>query len=219
MAIRPAYQFQPKERAAAKEAGLMTYFTGKPCKYGHIEKRRVSNGCCVVCEAERTRRWALEHPEAMKLATKKSYAKHSDARRLLAKKYREANPEKTKEAQKRKTPERKAKHAMLESIRQRRLKQATPSWLSDEDKKCIEQIYIESAKMEAETAVDHIVPVKGKTVCGLHVPWNLCIRTKSDNSKKINKLTEDAYLPKQVGILIMASALPWNLKKETQNVN
>jgi len=37
-------------RAEAKERGLKRYFTGKPCKHGHICERNISNSGCVECK-------------------------------------------------------------------------------------------------------------------------------------------------------------------------
>ena len=39
-------------RDDTKAQGLMFYFTGKPCKHGHIDKRYVSSKCCVACSRE-----------------------------------------------------------------------------------------------------------------------------------------------------------------------
>lgn len=37
---------------AAAEAGSIYYFTGKPCKNGHVAKRRTKGGACIICAKE-----------------------------------------------------------------------------------------------------------------------------------------------------------------------
>lgn len=70
---------------------------------------------------------------------------------------------------------------------------ATPKWLTTEQYKEILAFYIEARYLEKETGVkyhvDHIIPLQGKTVCGLHVPWNLQILTSTANLNKSNKVT------------------------------
>lgn len=39
-------------RAEAKARGLKRYFTGKPCKHGHVAERGLANRACLVCHAE-----------------------------------------------------------------------------------------------------------------------------------------------------------------------
>lgn len=60
--------------------------------------------------------------------------------------------------------------------------QATPSWVN---KKELEEIYL---NCPVGFEVDHIIPLRGKNVCGLHVPWNLQYLTKAENLKKSNKV-------------------------------
>lgn len=68
--------------------------------------------------------------------------------------------------------------------------QATPKWLNRNQLVEIEEIYHEANRLTKETGisheVDHIVPLQGKNVRGLHVPWNLQILTKSENIAKSN---------------------------------
>jgi hypothetical protein len=65
---------------------------------------------------------------------------------------------------------------------------ATPKWANAG---IIQGFYTEAQRLTRSTgikhAVDHVVPLNGKNVCGLHVEHNLQILTLSENCKKSNK--------------------------------
>lgn len=65
------------------------------------------------------------------------------------------------------------------------IKRATPFWA---DISAIKEFYLNCPK---GMTVDHIIPLRGKNVCGLHVFNNLQYLTASENSKKHNKVLED----------------------------
>lgn len=71
----------------------------------------------------------------------------------------------------------------------------TPLWLTDEMSKEIEIEYSLaawcSAVMKQPYHVDHIVPLQGKIVSGLHVPWNLQVIPAKENRMKSNLFTEE----------------------------
>jgi hypothetical protein len=69
--------------------------------------------------------------------------------------------------------------------------QRTPKWLSKLHINQIKCIYSKCAlyrKLGYDFEVDHIIPLQGKTVSGLHVPWNLRIVPKQLNRSKSNSI-------------------------------
>jgi hypothetical protein len=68
---------------------------------------------------------------------------------------------------------------------------ATPSWLTKEQHLENKEFYVLAQELQwlsnEKLHVDHIVPLRGYNVCGLHVPWNLQILPESMNLSKHNK--------------------------------
>jgi hypothetical protein len=118
------------------------------------------------------------------------YRKDSD----VGKVYRELNKDRLKEYLKKYA---KANPSKLNAIgaKYRAVKlNATPKWLTVDDFKQIEVFYVNAQNFNLTTGVkhhvDHIVPLQGENVCGLHVPWNLQVLTASENTSKSNKFQE-----------------------------
>lgn len=189
----------PKSRKEALEIGARYYFTGEPCKHGHIALRK-TKGSCVEClkvewtegnqkRAEYFRQY--NQSEAGKQSKRKYYEQNKDlvAMKALARSNEDRRRYRNKHKQN--NPD---MYRALTRSRRKKHQQATPKWLTQEDKRAIRQLYIDAMTVTRITGVpyvvDHIIPLNGDLVSGLHVPWNLQVMTREENLRKSNKVID-----------------------------
>lgn len=167
----------PGSKEEARRLGIKTYFTGKPCVQGHIAARRTDNGCCSICANERAKRYQAGERQPKKLtksAEERKYTRLAAHARWLVEN----------------------KHVALAHASSRRdaVRTATPKWLTKVQKRAIIQFFKGARELTETTGVpydvDHIVPIKGKSVCGLHVPWNLQVLPRQANRNKSNRFED-----------------------------
>jgi hypothetical protein len=111
------------------------------------------------------------------LRAKKKYAANNrEQKSESGRKWREANP---------------GKNCSKSNKRRADKLCRTPLWLSPDDHWMIAEIYDLAQQRSRATGVtfhvDHIVPLSGKTVSGLHVPLNLQVIQAVDNLRKQNR--------------------------------
>lgn len=140
------------------------------------QKRRDYYARNKETEHERSRKWQRENKAKHYEYTKAWQSKNRDIMRANTAKWQAENPDKVREL----------------SARYRAKKlQATPEWLTQENLDQIKDIYAHARDCEVVTGdkyhVDHIVPLRGENVSGLHVPWNLQVLPAEVNIAKSNK--------------------------------
>lgn len=170
----------------------------KPIYEFHKNKNRVSGtvSACKDCYSiyyeqnsdvikARVAKYQEKNPELVRQWDRNRYLEKKDEYIESAARWVKKNPEKRKEIQKnydkRNQKEKNARTAKYRAIKI----QATPQWLSEQQLEEIQRIYINCPQ---GFDVDHVVPLRGKDVRGLHVPWNLQYLPHLDNMKKSNKI-------------------------------
>ena len=199
-------------RQEAKVLGLPTCYGSACKKHPHLEGLRRVSGACVECAKEILRRSRRSDPERTKAQARKDAAKARQKPDLIAKKraadaeYRKNNRDKFLAgiaAWSKKNPEKVKQYAKKTKIKNRgrvnadtvarRLAKTcrTPAWLTEDDHWMIKQAYelaaIRSKMFGFPWHVDHIIPLQGELVSGLHVPNNLQVIPWLDNVRKTNR--------------------------------
>lgn len=154
-----------------------TYVSGsqllcKPCLKQYHQNYRKENAERI---ATLKKQWANENIDHKKAKDKAYAIANPDKRAQARAKWDANNPGATSAAKK-------ANYAA-------RIKRI-PSWLSEDDKWMIAQAYdiakVRTAMFGFPWHVDHIIPLKGRNVSGLHVPCNLQVIPGADNLRKSN---------------------------------
>lgn len=146
---------------------------------------------CKQCHSMTNKRWRDDNLE-LALATSKRYrAANKDACQKASKAWEKANPEKVK-LWRAKYNKEKSAYLQDKCVRYRAGKEnRTPKWLTESDFLHIKCKYQLAAMYNREGIdkwhVDHIIPLNGKNVSGLHVPSNLRVIPRLENQKKSNK--------------------------------
>ena len=182
-----------KTRKAALLNGDTQYFSGIPCKHGHIAARRAKTGECLDCRYIALSKWRKENPQQVKKHNDTQYALHSEELKARSRLFNKVNSEVINE--KKRIYQKKNLHifAANNAKREAAKLQRTPAWLTEDDKWVMAEAYELAALREkivgGKWHVDHIVPLQGKVVSGLHTPINLQVipaklnRSKSNNYK------------------------------------
>ena len=162
-------------RAEAKARGSSSYYTGKPCKHGHTEKRWTIDGGCSACKAIRNKSW---------------WDNNKERGRELVYDWRKKNPEHYREmvnkAVKNWHISNPGKRNSYTANRRAKIIDATPAWA---DKSAIQDLYVQA--LERGMQVDHIIPLNNSLVCGLHVENNMQLLSPLENRIKSNKFKEE----------------------------
>lgn len=191
-------------RAEARSSGDKHYFTGQPCKRGHVAKRVVSTSNCCECMREDHFKYYPANRDKYLRVIKEWAVSNRSAVAAASTRYRDTNPDEASTASKRwynmnrdrKLHENKLwRHLNKATVQQygaqrrAQIRQAMPVWANIAD---IVAVYRESVRLTEETGVphhvDHIVPLGGDNVCGLHVSWNLRAIPGVDNMRKGNRV-------------------------------
>jgi hypothetical protein len=163
--------------------------------YKDSTKKSGVGSACKSCTKQRARDRYKENPELYKARSKANYKANPEAWNQSAQEWAKAHPQKRKASVVKWAQANLDWHSAYEMNRRALKLQRTPPWARQMMKDYMPIIMKQRDELTRSTgiqqSIDHIVPLKGKLVSGLHVPWNLQIMELSKNISKNNTFNID----------------------------
>ena len=177
-------------RKLALTKGESQYFTGRACVRGHVAPRRAHTGECLTCRAEHLVKWRQKNPNKVRQHNQTQYERFADKLIARTRQYYADNTEMCREKSRQYQKKNLHLYAKIKAKRKAAELKRTPAWLTEDDHWLMEQAYEiamrRSKLLGVQFHVDHIIPLQGKTVSGLHVPLNLRVIPAKLNRAKSN---------------------------------
>ena len=204
----------PSSKEEAIAIGSKRYFPGKLCKESHTDGWYTNCSKCVRCvlnrvlsrrnadvegsrirEREASKRYSQRHPEKRKRSRNLWLERNSELAKEIVRKSSQkwywSNWDKARAANKKWIKDNaeyvRAKNAAREAL----VLRSIPQWVDAAELEAIVGVYKLAKEKSRSTGVrhevDHIVPLRGRTVCGLHCLANLRVITANENTRKGNR--------------------------------
>lgn len=163
-------------QSSIEHKSKLAIFCGRSCKEAYWKSHNWNKVLATASKYRSTSTYRERNKDKINGQVKEWTIKNREYKRLKEREYHQG---------KQGDPEYLAKRRYHEAMRRARRLQATPKWLTKEHKEQIKAIYKDCPNGHH---VDHIMPLKGKEVSGLHVPWNLQYLPGIVNKMKSNKV-------------------------------